>query len=99
MLIISCWALGLPLSVVIKPSETPLEKTKFSFVSGCQLEITFWLGMGACSPPLSAGTLSGLSLCRPWAYCHNLYEFKRVSLLLCLEDTIYMESSIPSDSY
>lgn len=47
VLIISCWALGLPLSVVIKPSETPLEKTKFSFVSGCQLEITFLVRNGS----------------------------------------------------
>ena len=29
-------------------SETPLEETKFSFVSGYQLELVSGLGMGAC---------------------------------------------------
>lgn len=33
------------------PSETPLEKAKFSFVSSYQLEIAYALGMGATNLP------------------------------------------------
>lgn len=39
-----CW--DLPLSVVIISTETPLEKTNFSFTGRNQLEICPWLGMG-----------------------------------------------------
>jgi hypothetical protein len=35
----SNWACSLPLKVTSFPSETPLEKTKFAFVSGYQLNI------------------------------------------------------------
>jgi hypothetical protein len=42
LLVIYCCACSYPCFF----SETPLEKTKFSFVSGCQLEISFELGLG-----------------------------------------------------
>lgn len=35
-----CWAQGLSFRVLCVPRETTLEKTGFSFVSSCQLEIT-----------------------------------------------------------
>lgn len=42
------WAHRLPLRVVCFPGESPLEDTKFSFVSGYVLEISSGLGMVAC---------------------------------------------------
>lgn len=68
------WPRGLSLSVVDTPSEAPLEKTKFSSASGCQLQIPCWLGVGAlvyflltalgshltwnCAGPVPAATVS-----------------------------------------
>ena len=41
--------------MVSLPSETPLEKTNFSFSNGYQLEIVSWLVIrGMCPLPLSA---------------------------------------------
>lgn len=37
---ILCWASCLPFKVVCIPSETPLERTKFPFMSFYQLEIS-----------------------------------------------------------
>lgn len=42
-----CWACTLHLKIVCFPSDTPLEKTKFPFASGCQLETTSELWMEA----------------------------------------------------
>lgn len=59
MLLCSCFVghLLLGMGTALKPSDTTLEKTNFSSVSGSQLEITSGLGMGACVPiPLSART-------------------------------------------
>lgn len=65
-----CWAWGLPLNMICIPSETPLWKTNFSFVSRYQLKTAFGLGMGLVSiSPLSSWTLSGLDLCRPCTCC------------------------------
>lgn len=39
---------GLPSSVVYLPSETPVEKTTFSFANRCQLQRVSWSVLGAC---------------------------------------------------
>lgn len=39
-------------------------------------------------PFLRSGVLSGLSLCRPCAWCHGLYEFISTSVLLHVEDDV-----------
>lgn len=44
--------------------------------------------------PFSAGTPSGLDLCRPHAHCHSLYEFRSASVLLYLEGLVSLVSSI-----
>lgn len=49
------WAWGLSLSMVYIAGERPLEKTNFSLVRGCQLEIASGLGTGAV-PPSSLNT-------------------------------------------
>jgi Na+-transporting methylmalonyl-CoA/oxaloacetate decarboxylase gamma subunit len=41
------WGMGPILRVVCFPSETPWEKTKFSFAHGFQLNIASGLGIGA----------------------------------------------------
>lgn len=46
---IYCWTYSLSLRVVCFPDETPLEKIKFSFEDGYQLEISSGLGMGTCA--------------------------------------------------
>lgn len=46
VLAIYCWTWGLPVHVVCLPNETLLQKAKYSFVSGYQLEIASDLGMG-----------------------------------------------------
>ena len=67
------WERGLALTVVCIPSKTPLDQTKFSCVSSYQLEIASELWMWACVySALSAGTPSGLDLCRPCACCHSV---------------------------
>lgn len=55
---IDCLACSLPLKVVCFPSETPVEKTQFSFASGYWLEIASELGMGLCLFFLSLPSLS-----------------------------------------
>ena len=51
--------------MICVPTETPLEKIKFSFVCGYQLEIGSELGVGlGYTLPLRAGTPSDLNLCR-----------------------------------
>ena len=73
-LVIYFWAWGLPLSVVCFPSETLLEKTKFSFGSTCKLEIVSWLGMGHMSTSTTShpgsGSPSGLDLLLPSLRVH-----------------------------
>ena len=50
-------------------------------------------------PILMAGILSGLNLCRTRACCPNVCEFTWALVLLCLEDTVSLESSTSSDFY
>ena len=65
------WAWGLSLSVVDTPSETTLEKTKFSSADTLLVR-----GGSPCLlPPLSTGIPSGLNLCRSCACCHSLCQF------------------------
>lgn len=55
------------------PSETPLEKTKVSFVSIYQLTIVSGLGKGLMpTSPFSAETPSVADLCSPWASCQSV---------------------------
>ena len=80
------------------PNETPLEKTKFSFVSGYQLEIASGLGMGHGPPSsLSSGTLSmegrGDPLLPQSLWVHAC------PTQLCLEGLDSFVSSIPTGSY
>lgn len=42
---------------------------------------------------------SGLNLCGSCACCHGLCEFIHASVLLCLEDTVYLEPSTTSGSW
>lgn len=70
-----------------------MEKTTSSFISGCQLEITSWLGMGATST--YSFMLVWLEPVQSCACCPSVCEFICVSFLLCLEDTVSFESSIP----
>ena len=72
------------------PSEMPLEKANFSSVNGYQLEIAFWLQMGARGSlsHLSPESLSGWDRFRPYACCHLLCELTCASILLYPEDPV-----------
>ena len=72
----------LPLSVVSFPSETPLEKTTFSFASGYQLEMASELGMWGlvCTSPLIAWISFVADLCRSCAFLHSLCVFMHASV-------------------
>lgn len=57
------------------------------------------MSVSPCLPALlSAETLSGWNLCRPCTCCHHLCELISESVLLCLEDTVPLESSLPFGS-
>lgn len=59
----------------------------FYFCQQYQVQIAFWLGVGACVYfLLNAGTPSGLSRCRSCTGA-TLSEFICTSVLLCLEDS------------
>lgn len=69
--VIYCWVWGLPLRMVCTPSNTPLEKTNYSFARDYQLEIDSRLGMGSCvhfffqcQDPIWYRSV------QPWAHCH-----------------------------
>lgn len=49
--------------------------------------------------PSQCWNFAGLNPCRSCACCHNLSEFICVSVLFCLEDSIFLESSIASGFY
>lgn len=91
---------GLPWSAVNTPSDTLLEKTVFPFPSKYQLKIAFWFGVGLCVyfPRSMLGFLSGLNLCSSCTHCHTLCELICVSVLLCLEDAVPLESPTTSGS-
>lgn len=74
-----CWRTMHDLDPTVKsykPSETLLEKSKFSFASGCQPWIDSWLGVGSSCPlpPLNARALWH-QLCRYCVCCQHLCEF------------------------
>ena len=81
-------------------SETPLEKTEFSFAGRYQLQIASWLGIGdhVDLPFLVPGPWLAGTSADP---LHNatVAEFTCAPVLLCLEDTVSLESSITSGSY
>lgn len=83
-------------------SQTPLKKTSISSSNSCQLELGSCLGVNIlCPPPALGGTGSpdGLDLSKSCACCHGICEFRRVSVLLCVEDTVSTLLSILSGSY
>ena len=61
------------LGVVCIPSETPLEKTNFSFASQCQL-LLGWSRSPGLLLPVCAGTHSILNLCRPCFCCCRFHR-------------------------
>lgn len=74
--------------------------TKFSFMSGCQLEMASWLVLGYhVHAPFRAGTISSWNLCRACAFCLRLWKSPCVSVLLCMEHVDFLMSYIPSGSY
>jgi hypothetical protein len=83
---------------VNRPSEIPLQETSFSFDSGYQLQIASWLGWKPVSiSPSECWNLIWLELVQapcllPQFLTHN--EFRYVSVLLCLEDTLCLPSFV-----
>lgn len=84
------WLWGLPWSVVYVHNVSPLENTDFLFPRSRSL-YHFSL--------LHAGILLGLNLYRSCVCCHILFEFTRVSSLLCSENSGSLVSSITSQPY
>lgn len=90
------WPWDLSWSVVNISSGTPLETTNFSYVSGYQLQIASWLGVGVqvYFSLLVLGTLSlAWTLCVTCVCSYCLCEFLCASVLLCLEDTVFLSQS------
>jgi hypothetical protein len=86
-------------SMIDLPIDTPLNKTDLPFARRCHLQRDSWLGLGIRTlPSLSAGTLSGLDLWKSCACCHSLCEFVCAPVLLCMDGTVSMGSSITSGS-
>lgn len=88
---VCCLLLGLEptLKCGLYAQWTPLEKTDIFHPNQLSVGDRLLIRNGSLYLllPLSTGTLSGLSLCRPYACCHSLCEFIFVLVLLCLEDT------------
>lgn len=80
---ILCWHW----SVADLPSDTLLDKTDILFPRRDESQTGSWLRLWLCiNFSISVtGYLSGLNLCRHCVYCHNLYEFMYVLVLLCLD--------------
>lgn len=79
-------------------SVTPLEKFDFSFPSRYQLQITFWLVVEfVSSSTLNARIVSGFP-CADLVHAVIVCEFTYVLVLLYMEDTASLESSITSES-
>lgn len=69
-----CGTCKIPLRIVYFPSETPLEKIKYSFVSGYQLQAACRLGMGQVSnSPFSSMTSFDSEPCRLCACCLSCF--------------------------
>jgi hypothetical protein len=76
---------------LIDPVTLHWRRQLFPSVSDYHLQIALWLRVGCpcLLPSLSAGTLSGLSLCGPCACCHSLCKLLCASVSpVCLEDTV-----------
>lgn len=95
MLAINYWIQDLPISVVCKSNEIPLEKPNFSFTRGCQLEIASWVWMEVhVSFLLSAQGTHVFWTCVVAALSLSSYVY-----LLCLKGTVSVVCSTPSGSY
>ena len=80
--------------------NTQLEKTDFSFASEHQLQIAFWLGMGAhVHLLLSVLEPSLVYICTGFVYVATVSEFMFLSDLLCLEYTVTIKLPTSSGSY
>lgn len=90
------------------PGETPLEKANFCFLSGYQLEIAFWLRMGArVHFPISApgaclvGTGSGPMHAATFAvssHVHPSYCIRK-TLFPCIIHPLWLVQSVPSSTH
>lgn len=97
-------SMGPALKSGVYPQWDLLERTNFLFISGCQVETTCGLDMGACVhfSQCWETCVAPLIRHRPVrALCMltYLFEFICVLVLLCLEVLVSMVSFIPSISY
>lgn len=88
---------GLLWGVFDTPSDAPPGKMDFPFLGRYLLQTAPWTEVGPSS--IQHLDLSGVNLVSSYACCHNLYKFRCQSVLLFLEDTAALNSSITSGSY
>lgn len=70
---------------LICPVSLHYRRPIFPFPSGCQLQISSWLGLGLCLLPcLSDGILSDMNLFRYYPCQYSLCELLSMLVLLCL---------------
>lgn len=94
------WPRGLPWTVVGAPAGTSLEKTDCPFPAGVDCQTLLVKNGTVCLLFLLwGGIFSGLNLCRVCSCYTCLCESTCVLVLLCLEDTIFLELSTTSTSY
>lgn len=92
-------AMSLSVRVLCFPRKTPLQKNKFSFASGNQMEIPCGVGIRAYVPSsFSSGIPSVVDRCRPWACSLSFSKFVWTSFLLDSSGLVSLVSSIPSYS-
>lgn len=87
---------------LIHPMTLLRGKRTFPFSAGIYCRSSLVRGGALCllsPPPIQPLNLSGRNLFRPCACCHSLYKFRCQSVLLFLEDTASLDSSITSGSY
>lgn len=90
--------MSLSVRVLCFPRKTPLQKNKFSFASGNQMEIPCGVGIRAYVPSFSSGIPSAVDRCRPWACSLSFSKFVWTSFLLDSSGLVSLVSSIPSYS-
>lgn len=91
---------GLPWTAVGAPTDTSLEKTDCPFPAGVDCQTLLVKSGTVCLLLLLwGGIFSGLNLCRVCSCYTCLCESTCVLVLLCLEDTIFLELSTASTSY
>lgn len=94
------WPRGLPWTAVGAPAGTSLEKTDCPFPAGVDCQTLLVKSGTVCLLFLLwGGIFSGLNLCRVCSCYTCLCESTCVLVLLCLEDTIFLELFTASTSY